>query len=146
MKTFDFAIDEEGRLAATVTPTSLGGLIALDDTALRVEYGDPPAFAVTIPRALIARAERAADLQGRTRGVHGRRGSWLVNRSASGLVRIVLRRAVPGRLTPSVLGLPSGGTGLIRRLATWVTRDRTVRVRELTLGVEDPETFLAALG
>jgi hypothetical protein len=55
-------------------------------------------------------------------GAHGWRGRWLVNGSSQGLVRVRIEPRAPGRC----LGFP-------------------LRIRELTLSLDDPTGFIAAL-
>jgi hypothetical protein len=56
-------------------------------------------------------------------GVHGWRGAWLVNGAASGLVSITVDPPVRAW----AVGVP-------------------VRLRQLTVSLEDPDAFRAALG
>src|SRR5919197_1887331 len=80
------------------------------------------AFSARIPRRLVARAG-----PGRpptipfTAGAHGWGGRWLVNGSADGIVTMELSE----RVRANVAGFP-------------------VRLRELSVSLEDPEGFLAA--
>lgn len=79
-------------------------------------------FRAEVRRASIASIGRPA---GRpvSRGAHGWAGRWLVNGSADGLVSLTIEPAGRGL----VMGVP-------------------VRLRELTVSVEDPDGFVAALG
>ena len=146
MKEFEFAADEIGLLNATIAPGTTGGGIGLDEGTLRVEYGDPPSFSIAIPRDLIVSVDRRPDLPGRTRGIHGRRGSWLVNRSGEGLVRITLRRSVSAALKPSrAVDSMDEVRGALGKVVRFLTRDRTIDVRELTVAVSEPDEFVQAL-
>lgn len=91
--------------------------IGTDEVEVRMGW----AFSVRFPRAS---ASRVAEDQARVLGwgVHGWRGTWLVNGSSSGLVRIDLAEPVKGR----VLGIP-------------------VTVRTLRVAMEDPGALVAAL-
>jgi hypothetical protein len=93
--------------------------IALDDDTLRVRMGW--AFRTTIPLRQITGARTRDGLVSGI-GVHGWNGRWLVNGAATGLVTISVDPAVHA----------------------WMPVP--VKVRELTLSLEDPDTFLAALG
>ena len=78
-------------------------------------------FRVAVPRVAIT----SVDSLPWTRmsvGAHGWRGRWLVNTTSGPLVRITIDPATPGRL----LGIP-------------------VRVRELTVSVDDVAAFLTDL-
>jgi hypothetical protein len=79
------------------------------------------AFAANVPRASIAGVARVS---GRvwSWGAHGWRGRWLVNGSGRGLVRLTIEPHGRGRC----LGFP-------------------ITLRELTLSVDDPRGFVAAL-
>jgi len=93
-------------------------------TELRVRMGS---FRLDIPRSSVRAARRShADVHGTT-GVHGGRGQWLVNGSPDGLVELAIEP--PCYLAP---GLDT----LFRRQ----------RVGLLTLSLEDPDGFIAALG
>lgn len=100
-----------------ITPRSSD--VTLDADAVRVRMGW--AFALTFPRSSVRHVAQDA---GRVTGwgVHGWRGTWLVNGSSAGLVRIDL--APPARA---------------RLLAFAVT------VRILRISVEDPAALVAAL-
>lgn len=94
--------------------------VEVDDGELRVRMGW--AFQLDAPRASIREVEPDRDhVLGW--GVHGWRGSWLVNGSSSGLVRVTL--------DPPVVARTAG----IR-----------VRVRVLRVAVEDPEGLVGTLG
>jgi hypothetical protein len=95
--------------------------IALDDDTLRVGLGW--AFRATIPVRQITAAQRRDGPVGGI-GVHGWRGRWLVNGAATGLVAITVDP--PAR--------------------AWAIAIVPITLRELTLSLEDPDAFLAALG
>jgi hypothetical protein len=65
---------------------------------------------------------------GGTTGVHGRRGRWLVNGSAEGLAELTIDP--PVRISPSIDTLYGLGPS---------------RVRQLTLSLDDPDGFVAAV-
>ena len=93
----------------------------LDDHGLYVQMGW--AFSARIPRRNVAKAGPGGPPTPRlTAGAHGWRGRWLVNGAPDGIVTIDL--AEPVRATVS--GFP-------------------IRVKELSVSLEDPEGFLAAL-
>jgi hypothetical protein len=94
--------------------------IELDERELRVRLG--PWFRTTVPRQAIvgARPDRAPV---RGWGAHGWRGTWLVNGSSQGLVRI----DVEPQQRSWVCGVP-------------------VSLRALRLSVEEPDALIAALG
>jgi len=93
--------------------------VALDGDEIRVRLGW--SFRLTAPRVSIVAALRDHD---RIRGIgaHGWRGTWLVNTSSKGLVRIVLDPPQKA----AVCGVP-------------------VTVRVLRVSVADPDAFLADL-
>jgi hypothetical protein len=82
------------------------------------------AFAARIPRGLVAKAGpgKAPTIR-LTAGAHGWAGRWLVNGAPDGIVTLDL--AEPVRALVS--GFP-------------------VRLKELSVSLEDPDAFLAALG
>jgi hypothetical protein len=94
--------------------------VDLDDDALRVRLG--PWFRATVPRAAIAGAQPdRAPVRGW--GAHGWRGTWLVNGSSQGLVRV----DVEPRQRAFVCGVP-------------------VSLGVLRVSVEEPDALVAALG
>jgi hypothetical protein len=96
--------------------------VVLTDDALRVRMG--AWFEVDVPRASIRAAGRYRDVWWAI-GVHtDLRGSWLANGSASGIVFCAVDP-------------PASGMSVFVFGAT---------VRQLGLGLDDPEGFLAALG
>jgi hypothetical protein len=98
-----------------------GGRAAVDvgDVLVVVTYG--PWFRAEFPRSAVRSVERD-DRRVVSRGVHGWRGRWLVNGAGTGLVRITLDPPQRARTT----GIP-------------------VRLRELTVNVDDPAALIAAL-
>lgn len=93
--------------------------MSLDGDRLRVRMGWM--FRADIPVASITGAEPHRGLVGGI-GVHGWRGTWLVNGSAKGVVSVHIDPPAPAR----VLGVP-------------------VKLKTLQVSVEEPEEFLAAL-
>jgi hypothetical protein len=93
--------------------------VELDDETLRVRMGW--AFRATIPRRQIVDARARRGLVGGI-GVHGWNGRWLVNGAATGLVAITVDPPV----------------------RAWVVAP--VKLKELTISLEDPGALLAALG
>lgn len=80
------------------------------------------AFSASVPRSSLRGARRVnGPVWGW--GAHGWRGRWLVNGSARGLVRVPVDPAGRGRC----LVFP-------------------VKIRELTLSLDEPDTFVATLG
>jgi hypothetical protein len=94
--------------------------VELDSDTLRVRMGW--AFRATIPVQQITSVRPRSGPVGGI-GAHGWRGRWLVNGATTGLVAI--------SIDPSVR---AWGTGI------------PVRLRELTLSLEDPDALVAALG
>ena len=93
--------------------------VSLDGDRLRARMGWM--FRADVPMASITGAERHRGLVGGI-GVHGWRGTWLVNGSAKGVVSVHIDPPAQAR----VLGVP-------------------VKLRTLQVSVEEPEEFLAAL-
>ena len=93
--------------------------VRIDGDRLRVRMGW--SFRADIPLASITSVEPFKGLAGGI-GVHGWRGTWLVNGSARGIVSIQIDPPERAR----VLGLP-------------------VRLRTLQVSVEEPEALIAAL-
>jgi len=108
----------------------LRGLLISPSNAA-VELGDDTvhvrmawAFSARIPRRLVAKAGLGpAPTIPFTAGAHGWRGRWLVNGSADGIVTMDLSEAVRA----NVAGFP-------------------IRLKELSVSLDDPEGFLGALG
>lgn len=96
------------------------GTVTLDGTSLAVRYG--AMFRMRVPRSSVVSATpRRGPVLGL--GAHVWRRRWLVNGSSKGLVSVAIEPLGRAR----VLGFP-------------------VRVREVTVSLDDPEGFLAALG
>jgi len=93
--------------------------VALDGDTLRVRMGW--AFRATIPVHQVTGVTARQGLVGGI-GVHGWRSRWLVNGAATGLVTI----AVDPRVRAWAVGIP-------------------VKLGELTVSLENPEAFRAAL-
>jgi hypothetical protein len=93
--------------------------VEVDGDHLRVRMGY--AFRARVPLASITRVEPFSGFVGGI-GVHGWRGTWLVNGAASGLVAIEIDPPVRAW----VLGVP-------------------VRLRTLQVSVKSPEELIAAL-
>jgi hypothetical protein len=92
-----------------------------DDT---IHVGMGWAFSARIPRRLVAKAGLGRPPALRlTAGAHGWGGRWLVNGSADGIVTMDLSE----RARAFVSGFP-------------------IRLKELSVSLEDPEGFLSALG
>jgi hypothetical protein len=98
--------------------------VEVDAGELRVRMGS---FKLDVPRAAVRSVERSQASVGRTAGVHARRGRWLVNGSAEGLVEIAISPPCrPSRSIDTLFGLgPS-------------------RVDSLIVSLEDPDGFIAA--
>jgi len=79
-------------------------------------------FAAGVPRTSIAGVARVSGPVW-SWGAHGWRGRWLINGSGRGLVRLTIHPTGRGRC----LGVP-------------------VKLRELTLSLDDPDGFAAVLG
>ena len=89
--------------------------VELTASTLSVRMG--AGFRADVPRSSI-RSAAPETLRVGSRGAHGWRGRWLVNTSGMGLVRLTIDPPARGK----VLGVP-------------------VRLRELILSLEDPDTF-----
>ena len=94
--------------------------VELEAGTLRVRMGW--AFRASIPVHQITGAQPRSGLVGGI-GVHGWRGRWLVNGATTGLVAITVDPPVRA----FVLGIP-------------------VKLRELTISLEEPDALVAALG
>ena len=96
--------------------------VEITDDAVEVRLGW--AFSARIPRRVVARAGPGKPPTiPFTAGAHGWRGRWLVNGSSDGIVEIELSE--PGRA--STLGFP-------------------IRLKTLSVSLDDPDGFLATLG
>jgi hypothetical protein len=103
-----------------ISPSSAS--VELDDGTIHVRLGW--AFSARIPRHLAAKAGPGQPPTIRlTAGAHGWGGRWLVNGAPDGIVTIDLSEPVRA----FVSGFP-------------------IRLKELSVSLEDPEGFLAALG
>jgi hypothetical protein len=98
--------------------------VEVDAAEIRVRMGS---FKLDIPRASVRSIKRSQARVGRTTGVHGRRGQWLVNGAAEGLVEITI--SPPCRPAPSIDTLFGVGPS---------------RVDSLIVSLEDPDRFIAA--
>ena len=99
--------------------------VEVDGTEIRVRMGS---FKLDIPRGSVRSVRRSQARVGRTAGVHGGRGRWLVNGSADGLVELAIDP--PAHVTPSIDTLFGLGQS---------------RVRQLTVSLDDPDGFVAAV-
>jgi hypothetical protein len=96
--------------------------VELTDDTIPVRLGW--AFSARIPRRLVAKAGLGRPPTLRlTAGAHGWGGRWLVNGAADGIVTMDLSEPVRA----FVSGFP-------------------IRLKELSVSLEDPEGFLSALG
>ncbi len=100
--------------------------VALDTGEIRVRMGS---FKLDIPRSSVRSVQRSQAKVGGTTGVHGRHGRWLVNGSAEGLAELTIDP--PVHISPSIDTLFGLGPS---------------RVRQLTLSLDDPDGFVAAVG
>ena len=117
--------------------------VHLLDDELRVSLGDPPLFEATVPLASVKAATRVPDGRaGSSIGAHGWRGKWLVNSTRENLVRLELDPPVRASLTMGSAYTPETPPRAMR----WLLRDRTPRIKQFTISVDDPDAFLAALG
>ncbi|MDR3032507.1 MAG: hypothetical protein LBV78_05260 [Kitasatospora sp.] len=98
--------------------------VEVDADEIRVRMGS---FKLDIPRASVRSVKRSQARVGRTNGVHARRGQWLVNGSAEGLVEIAI--SPPCRPYPSIDTMFGLGPS---------------RVDSLIVSLEDPDGFIAA--
>lgn len=92
---------------------------------IRVRMGS---FKLDVPRDSVRSVQRSQARVGRTSGVHGRRGRWLVNGSAEGLVELAIDP--PCHVSPSIDTLYGLGPS---------------RVNQLTISLNDPAAFIAAM-
>jgi hypothetical protein len=103
-----------------ISPSS--AFVELDNAMVRVRLGW--AFSTRIPRNLIRSAGPGKPPAIRlTAGAHGWNGRWLVNGAPDGIVAMELTEP----LRASVSGFP-------------------IRLRHLSVSLDDPDGFLAALG
>lgn len=93
--------------------------VEVTPTSLMVSLGW--SFRVAVPRASV-REVAAVPWRRLSIGAHGWRGRWLVNTASGPLVRVTVEPAVHGRL----IGVP-------------------IRIRELTLSIDDVDAFLTDL-
>lgn len=98
--------------------------VEVDADEIRIRMGS---FKLDIPRASVRSVNRSQARVGRTVGVHGRRGHWLVNGSAKGLVEITINP--PCHPAPSIDTLFGLGPS---------------RVDSLIISLEDPDSFITA--
>ena len=92
---------------------------------IRVRMGS---FKLDIPRSSVRAVQRSQARVGGTAGVHGRRGRWLVNGSAEGLVELAVDP--PCHISPSIDTLFGLGPS---------------RVNQLIVSLDDPDGFIAAV-
>ncbi len=112
---------------------------------LHVWMGQPRAFEISIPLEAIKKAERVPDhRRGGSLGVHGGRGKWLVNASYEDLVTLTLQPP-----QAAAVSMASAMPAEVREKSPWfvrvLLRDRSPKVRELTISVEDPDALIRLL-
>ncbi len=95
----------------------------IDSSQIRVRMGS---FKLDIPRGSVRSVKRSQARVGGTTGVHGGRGRWLVNGSASGLVELAIEP--PCYLAPGI-----------------DTLFRRQKVSLLIVSLADPDGFIAAI-
>jgi hypothetical protein len=151
-RTFRLSSDDEGRKAMNALVDSIQtnlydhAGIDVDDREVRIWMGEPPTFAITIPRSAIRLARAVPDsAAGGSLGAHGRRGKWLVNGATTGLVTLELDPAVRAQLHPQS-AIPADIQAKVPWFVRPLVRDRSPKVRQLTVSVDDPGAFLAQLG
>jgi hypothetical protein len=103
------------------------------------------AFDVVIPRSSIKDCQRVPDHRpGGSLGVHGARGTYLVNATYDNLVSIT----VSPRAT-ATLRLGTSLPPAVRENLSWYLRpflrDRAARIRRLTVSVDDPDGLVREL-
>jgi hypothetical protein len=98
--------------------------VEVDADEIRIRMGS---YKLDIPRASVHSVKRSQATVGRTTGVHGRRGRWLVNGSAEGLVEIAT--SPPCHPAPSIDTFFGIGPS---------------KVDSLIVSLEDPDGFIAA--
>jgi hypothetical protein len=98
--------------------------VEIDAGQIRVRMGS---FRLDIPRGSVRSVKRSWARVGRTNGVHGGRGRWLVNGSAEGLVEITIDP--PAHVRPSIDTLFGIGPS---------------KVDSLTVSLEEPDSFITA--
>jgi len=102
-----------------IPPSSASVELDPDTIHVRMSW----AFSARIPRRLVAKAGPGKPPTIRfTAGAHGWRGRWLVNGAADGIVTMELAEPVRAHVS----GFP-------------------IRLKELSVSLEDPDGFLAAL-
>jgi hypothetical protein len=94
--------------------------IEIDAHWLRVRFGG---FNLDVPRASVNAVSRSAHQARGTIGVHSRRGNWLVNGSADGLVEIMIDPPCRTERQPSTLFL-------------------RMKVNQLIVSLVDPDGFI----
>jgi hypothetical protein len=99
--------------------------VEVDAGQIRVRMGS---FKLDIPRSSLRSVQRSRARVGGTTGVHGRRGRWLVNGSAEGLVVLAIDQLC--HISPSIDTLFGLGPS---------------RVNQLTVSLDDPDGFIAAV-
>lgn len=101
--------------------------VEVDADEIRVRMGS---FKLDIPRSSVRSVQRSWAKVGRTTGVHehGGRGKWLVNGSAEGLAELAVDP--PSRVSPSIDTMFGLGPS---------------RVKQLTVSLDDPDGFIAAV-
>jgi hypothetical protein len=98
--------------------------VEVDAGEIRVRMGS---FRLDIPRGSVRSVQRS-QRKTRSTGVHGKRGRWLVNGSAEGLVELAI--SPPAHISPSIDTL----FGLVPS-----------RVDQLTVSLDEPDGFIAAM-
>ena len=99
--------------------------VEVDADQIRVRMGS---FKLDIPRSSVRAVQRSYARVGGTAGVHGRRGRWLVNGSAEGLVELAVDP--PCYISPSIDTFFGLGPS---------------RVDQLIVSLDDPDGFIAAV-
>jgi hypothetical protein len=119
----DRDIDRFTRWTDSVLRRDSAGGVQVGSSVLRVRWGG---FHLDIPRSSVRSVTRSDRQTRGTIGVHARRGDWLVNGSREGLVELVI---------DPPCDLPRRPTTIFRKM----------EVRSLTIGLVDPDGFIAAV-
>jgi hypothetical protein len=125
VQTKEFAFSYNSAMRLMMTPMLAGprhSTIRVGDDGVVVRMGLAGwMFTADVPlSSIVAATQVSGPVWGW--GAHGWRGSWLVNGSGVGLVRLTIEPTARGRC----LGYP-------------------LRVRQLTLSLADPEAFISAV-